>query len=103
MERSSKNLQTIITKFYPQLRKLYLNGNCFSALPASLGRLRRLQDLGLNGVPWCKTRQNQLLSRKHFEEMLDRENLSRWLDQNDRVGEGVLAGVWGGHRTSAAG
>ncbi|KAL8560611.1 hypothetical protein ACOMHN_062576 [Nucella lapillus] len=67
-----------------KLRKLYLNGNCFVALPASLSRLQSLQDLSLSGVPWCKIRPNQLLSKQHFEQMLESANLTRWLDLHDR-------------------
>ncbi|KAK7503510.1 hypothetical protein BaRGS_00005049 [Batillaria attramentaria] len=67
-----------------ELRKLYLNGNCFTSLPPSLAKLQCLQDLSLNGVAWCKVRPNQLLSKQHFEEMLDNQNLARWLEQNNQ-------------------
>lgn len=67
------------------LQNLYVNGNCFSLLPSSITKLQKLKDLSLNGVPWCKVRANQLLSKEHFENMMTEQNLSRWLDANNQV------------------
>ncbi|XP_025077380.1 uncharacterized protein LOC112554025 isoform X3 [Pomacea canaliculata] len=66
------------------LQNLYVNGNCFSLLPSSITKLQKLKDLSLNGVPWCKVRANQLLSKEHFENMMTEQNLSRWLDANNQ-------------------
>jgi Leucine-rich repeat (LRR) protein len=85
----AQNLQlTRLPETIGNLTKLHilsLNGNCFTRLPSSMGKLERLRDLTLNGVAWYKARQNQVLSKNHFEDMLQDQNLMRWLEQNDKV------------------
>jgi len=47
------------------LEKLFANGNCFSALPDSFGKLQALNDLGLYGVPWLQVPKGKKVSTSH--------------------------------------
>jgi Leucine-rich repeat (LRR) protein len=76
------------------LGKAYLNGNCFTRIPASITKLSKLTLLQLDGVRWYTTtstaaRQKQLLSKENFEDFLRDNNLMRWLENNNVVGAQV--------------
>ena len=72
---------------------LQLSGNCISRLPHSFTRLTKLTTLRLNGVAWCPVKANTLLSKEHFEEILQAYHLMAWLEEHDQVTPGLSVAV----------
>ena len=68
------------------LKKLFLQGNCFSRLPKSFERLAQLEEINLAGVPWVKIKTSNVLSYDGFRFFLAGNKMDRYIQANDRVG-----------------
>ena len=67
------------------LRKLLLQGNCFTKLPKSFEKLTQLEEVNLGGIPWVKIKSSSVLSYDGFRFFLGGNKLDRWLEANEKV------------------